>query len=66
MKCYICDIEGAEHEAVAVCQICGMGLCREHAIRENIQIPHVILGQTVKTSIPVFLCPDCKNALRNP
>ena len=30
MICFECSIEGARTEAVAVCPICGAGLCQSH------------------------------------
>ncbi len=38
MKCYICAKEGRSSDAVAVCIVCGMGLCTEHAIREELEM----------------------------
>jgi hypothetical protein len=31
MNCYLCDRTGATIEAVAICQHCGIALCRDHA-----------------------------------
>lgn len=30
MYCYLCDDQGYEEHAVAVCHSCGIGLCRHH------------------------------------
>jgi len=34
MKCYVCAKMGKDTDAVAVCIVCGMGVCMEHAIYE--------------------------------
>lgn len=67
MKCYICDQEGRSTDAVAICIVCGMGLCRDHAIREELEVreggypfPEVKMKQT----IPRILCPDCYETLK--
>ena len=38
MKCYIHAKEGFSEEAVAVCVICGMGLCPDHAVERNLPV----------------------------
>jgi Uncharacterized protein conserved in archaea (DUF2180) len=30
MNCYVCDAAQHENAAVAICQHCGVALCREH------------------------------------
>lgn len=30
MNCYVCDAVGRETPAVAICQHCGLALCRDH------------------------------------
>jgi len=30
MNCYLCDTHGRDVPAVAICQNCGVGLCRDH------------------------------------
>jgi len=35
MKCYICAEQGKHSDAVGVCIVCGMAVCREHMIREE-------------------------------
>jgi hypothetical protein len=42
MKCYECIKMGTYADAVALCTICGMGLCMEHAIRENLPVVDII------------------------
>ena len=38
MKCYICAQQGKKTDAVGVCIVCGMAVCREHMIREETPI----------------------------
>jgi len=65
MKCWICAEKGVDTDAVAVCTLCGMGLCREHAIREEIPVQEggypfpLTKGQK---SLPRILCPECSTA----
>ncbi len=35
MKCYICAQQGKTTDAVAICIVCGMGVCMDHLIREE-------------------------------
>lgn len=66
MKCYLCALEGKDEEAVAICIVCGMGLCKDHAIREDIDLwegGYPFPSQKVKTPLPRFLCPWCYKAL---
>ena len=42
VKCYECAKQGKDVDAVATCVICGMGLCMDHAIRENLPVVDVI------------------------
>ncbi|HTU85304.1 MAG TPA: DUF2180 family protein [Solirubrobacteraceae bacterium] len=30
MRCYLCDSSGQPTEAVAICRVCGLALCRDH------------------------------------
>lgn len=69
MKCYQCALEGKDEDAIAICVVCGMGLCREHAIREELPVIDTIDWGLVKEeirypfTIPRFICSDCKYAL---
>lgn len=38
MKCYICNKEGKETDAIAICIVCGIAVCKEHQIREMIPV----------------------------
>lgn len=38
MNCYVCDTRGTVRPAVAVCQHCGVAMCREH-LDEDLLVP---------------------------
>ena len=66
MKCYVCAQQGKDEEAVAICIVCGMGVCMAHAIRKDrnrweggYPFPLKKAGK----SIPRILCPYCDEAL---
>jgi hypothetical protein len=69
MKCYECAKQGKDVDAVAMCVICGMGLCMDHAIRENLPVVDIIdwgFGKEehrYPVDIPRFLCSLCKAAV---
>lgn len=37
MKCYICAQQGKDSDAVAACVVCGMGVCMDHVVREEVE-----------------------------
>jgi hypothetical protein len=67
--CYICDQAGTRTDAVAVCIVCGMALCKDHLIREELPVwerLHTGLGEprrVLPERLPRFLCRDCYKAL---
>ncbi len=69
MICYPCSQRGTTREAVAVCIICGMAVCMEHAIREELLVEDVIdwgLGEEkvrYPFTLPRIICPDCKRVI---
>jgi hypothetical protein len=69
MVCYVCAGEGKRSEAVAICIVCGMALCAQHAVREELPVLarlHTGLGETrqeLPERLPRFVCPDCYRAL---
>ncbi|MEN6329559.1 MAG: DUF2180 family protein [Methanobacteriaceae archaeon] len=66
MKCYICAQEGKDSDALAICIVCGMGLCQEHIIRQEMEIwegGYPFPSSKVKKTLPRILCPFCYNAL---
>jgi hypothetical protein len=67
MKCYIDAMEGKDKDAVAICIVCGMALCMDHAIREDVTIwegGYPFPSEKVKKSLPRFLCPECYAAIK--
>ena len=38
MKCYVCAKQGVDEDAVAICIVCGMGLCLGHAFKEELLV----------------------------
>ena len=69
MKCYICDQEGKETEALAICIVCGIAVCRKHLFRELLPVTETYkwgLGEeevTLPKSLPRILCEWCYQAL---
>lgn len=69
MKCYVCAKQGVDSEAVAICMICGMGLCLGHAIKEALAVKDIIdwgFGKeefAYPHTIPRFICAECKLAI---
>ncbi|MEE8191021.1 MAG: DUF2180 family protein [Candidatus Scalindua sediminis] len=69
MKCYICDQEGKETDAIAICIVCGIAVCRKHQIREQIPVTETYkwgLGEekvTLPLPLPRILCEWCYQAL---
>ena len=72
MICYVCAQSGVKTEAVAICILCGMPLCRDHLVREELPVwrkLHTGLGEArreLPEKLPKFLCPDCQRALTQP
>ena len=71
MNCYMCAQEGKETPALAVCITCGMGVCQEHLVREDLPIEDVKnFGFSSQTTIrvekmPRILCKPCHVALNS-
>jgi hypothetical protein len=69
LKCYICDQEGKETDAIAICIVCGIAVCRKHQIREQIPVTETYkwgLGEekvTLPLPLPRILCEWCYQAL---
>ena len=70
MVCYVCAQSGTRTEAVAICIVCGMALCQEHLVREELPVwekLHMGAGATriqLPETLPRFLCEACHSALR--
>jgi hypothetical protein len=69
LKCYICDQEGRETEAVAICIVCGIAVCKEHQVRHEIALTETFKWGTTEevitlpTPLPRILCAWCYQAL---
>lgn len=66
MKGYICAKMGKNTDAVAVCIVCGMGVCMEHAKRVDLPIwegGYPVPVKMLKKGLPRFVCADCGNVL---
>lgn len=69
MRCYACDQADESMEAVAICIVCGMGVCRDHAVRQDVAVKGTLwYGQApVKGPLPKammrILCDTCAQAL---
>ena len=69
MKCYVCEKQGVDKDAVAICIVCGMGLCMGHAFKEELLVKDIIdwgFGEeriTYPHTLPRFICAECKLAI---
>ncbi|HOU28099.1 MAG TPA: DUF2180 family protein [Thermoleophilia bacterium] len=66
MECYVCARAGKKTAAVGVCIVCGMGLCMEHALREDVEVwegGYPFPSQKAKKPLPRILCAECKEVL---
>jgi len=69
MNCYVCNKQGKDTPAVAICIVCGMALCREHLVREELPVWQDVqmgLGSTrtkLPETLPRILCAECYHAL---
>jgi hypothetical protein len=70
MLCYKCAREGKETNAVGICVVCGMGLCREHVNVAEVTFTEMVLGDSgsmamlglerrLERKAPRFLCDEC-------
>lgn len=67
MKCYVCAQSGAESDAIAICIVCGMALCKEHALREDVDMwegGYPFPPSKMKKKLPRVLCGECSNAMK--
>lgn len=58
MKCYTCAQEGRNMDAVAVCAVCGMGLCLEHAHEQDVPVVQRSSGWVGQMTMHI-LCERC-------
>jgi hypothetical protein len=65
MKCYVCAKQGKDSDAIAICIVCGMGICMEHAIHEEhdvlVEEYRAIIARYKKLpkKLPRFMCSLC-------
>ncbi|PLX85933.1 MAG: hypothetical protein C0617_02730 [Desulfuromonas sp.] len=58
MECYNCAKADSKSEAVAVCSVCGRGLCPGHAIERDIPLVRRVSGWGDQSLIHI-LCGAC-------
>ena len=69
MNCYVCNKLGKAEPAVAICIVCGMALCPEHLVREELPVwadVNAGMGTTrhkLPETLPRILCAECHSAL---
>ena len=62
LKCYDCMEEGKDSEAVAICIVCGKGLCLDHARRMDLPIrgsKYPAPAKVLKKELPRIVCNYC-------
>ena len=67
MKCYICKEQGKDTDAVAICIVCGMGVCMDHLVREEVELwkgDYPFPSKKLKKPIPRILCVICHEAYK--
>jgi hypothetical protein len=65
MYCYICAQKEKETPAVGMCVVCGMFLCKEHALRHDLEKwQDYVVSPVKKTKVPRILCGPCYEALK--
>jgi len=66
MQCYVCAQTGVESEAIAICIVCGMAVCKEHLISADVDMwegGYPFPSRKLKKKLPRVLCQECYNAL---
>lgn len=61
MRCLVHARAGGSEEAVAVCGVCGMGLCAEHLIEREVPLVKQVSGWAGQTAM-LILCERCSQA----
>jgi len=68
MKCYQCAKMGKNTDAVGICIVCGMAVCREHLRREEIPVlkgDYIVRLQSKDVEHRLrILCIPCHEALK--
>jgi hypothetical protein len=62
MKCYVDAKSGIEKDAVAVCAVCGMGLCMEHVHPHELPLQRWGSDWINQTAMQI-LCETCEKAM---
>jgi hypothetical protein len=68
IKCYMCALEGKDTDALAICIVCGMGICKDHLIREELEIwkgDYPFPSKRFEKTLPRFLCEWCYEAYQS-
>lgn len=66
LKCYECTLKRVKEEAVAICIMCGKGMCMEHAKRVDLPIwegGYPTPVKILKKGLPRFICEECAEVL---
>ncbi len=68
LKCYQCAETDKTEEAVAVCIVCGMALCADHANRVDLPIweggyPAPTPTKIKEKGLPRFMCSYCRDVI---
>lgn len=58
MRCYSCARSDQATEAVAVCSVCGRGLCMDHSTERNLPLVRRVSGWGDRSLVHI-LCEDC-------
>lgn len=61
MKCMVDSRAGKDRDAVAVCGVCGMGLCADHLVEREVPMVHRVSGWASETAM-LILCERCSKA----
>ncbi|MDD2438822.1 MAG: DUF2180 family protein [Methanosarcinaceae archaeon] len=67
MKCYMCAKEGKNTDALAICIVCGMGVCAKHLIHEETPVwegDYPIELKPDLEHIKRIVCKACNEALK--
>jgi hypothetical protein len=62
MKCYECIKAGTTQDAVAVCAVCGKGLCLDHALERELSLTPRVSGWANSMATHI-ICQACATAL---
>jgi hypothetical protein len=66
LRCYECALQDKVEEAVAICIMCGKGMCMEHAMRVDLPIwtgGYPAPVKILQKGLPRFICRECADVL---